>query len=95
MLQMHTIHGPTIPEEKLRSIVSQFLKTIHEAGGKGISHITITIHGCVSHFTTSKKTHAVAIPNTGNTKTLYYRELVVEAPIRNMITIIASPGEAG
>ncbi|UYQ92999.1 hypothetical protein MKQ68_23240 [Chitinophaga horti] len=90
---MHTIQGTAIPEEKLRSIVSQFIKTIHEAGGKGISHITITLHGCVNQFTSGKKTHTVAISNTGIAKTLYYQELVVEAPIRNMITIIASQND--
>ncbi|WP_295126640.1 hypothetical protein [uncultured Chitinophaga sp.] len=90
---MHTLQDTSIPEEKLRSIVSQFIKTLHEAGGRSISNINITFHGCVNHFTTGKQTHAVQLPNKGNTKMLFYQELSVEAPIRNMITIIAPAHE--
>lgn len=91
---MLNFKGPSIPEEKLRNIVTQFIKALNEIGNQSISHINITVHGQVATFTSEKKTHHVNVRDAGIRKNLYYQELVVDAPIRNMTTIIASQCEA-
>ena len=90
MLQTDT---STPHEEALRAVITGFIRQLHETGGNSISHVTVTVHGELKHFSSGREVNAVAVTRMAGACTLSYQEMPIEAPLANRVTIITtSPG---
>jgi hypothetical protein len=76
--------------QQLKSVISQFIHLLHEASGNSISHVTVTVHGQLQHFVPERRINTFAVSKIEGVTQLCYQDMEIEAPIPNMITIIAT-----
>lgn len=77
-------------QERLRTVIAGFIRQLHEANGPSVTHVTVTVHGELKHFAKDRSIHAIPVKKMHRITTLNYQEMVVEGPIPNMITVIAT-----
>ncbi|MRG46329.1 hypothetical protein GFS24_14495 [Chitinophaga sp. SYP-B3965] len=76
--------------QQIRSIISQFIHRLHETSGNAISHVTVTVHGELQHFVPDRRISHFSVTKMDGVAELSYQDMELEAPITNMITIIAT-----
>lgn len=87
---MQIMNSPSLQEEELRSIIARFIQQLYEVGGSAIRHVTVTLHGQLEHFSTSRHINAIAVRKTDGVTTLCYQDLDVETPIATTVTLVAT-----
>lgn len=76
---------------QIRSVISQFIHRLHETSGSSISHVTVTVHGQLQHFVPDRRINHFSVTKMEGVAQLSYQDMELEeAPITNMITIIAT-----
>ncbi|SIO44109.1 hypothetical protein [Chitinophaga niabensis] len=78
------------PNQEIRSTISQFIQRLYEVGDNAISHVTVTIHGGLQHFFPDKRITHFSVTKMEGVSELSYQDMELEAPIPNMVTIIAT-----
>lgn len=76
--------------QELHSVISQFIHHLHATGGNSISHVTVTVHGELQHFVPDRRISHFSVNKMDGVAELSYQDMEVEAPIANMVTIIAT-----
>jgi len=76
--------------QEIRSIISQFIHRLHETSGNAISHVTVTVHGELQHFVPDRRINHFDVTKMEGVSRLSYQDMELEAPIANMVTIIAT-----
>lgn len=76
--------------QQIRSVISQFLHSLHETCGNSISHVSVTVHGNLQHFVPDRRISHFSVTKMDGVTQLSYQDMELEAPITNMITIIAT-----
>jgi hypothetical protein len=76
--------------QEIRSIISQFIHHLYEAGGNAISHVTVTVHGGLQHFFPDRRIQHFSVTKMEGVAELSYQDMELEAPIPNMVTIVAT-----
>jgi hypothetical protein len=76
--------------QEIRSIISQFIHHLHETCGNAISHVTVTVHGELQHFFPDRRIQHFSVTKMEGVAELSYQDIELEAPIANMVTIIAT-----
>lgn len=74
---------------EIRSIISQFIQSLHNTGG-AISHVTVTVHGELQHFVPDRPIHHFDVTKMEGTARLSYQDMKLDAPIENLVTIVAT-----
>lgn len=81
-------------EEQLRSIIAGFINQLHETGGNSISHVTVTVHGELQHFSPGREINAIPVTRIRGISRLSYQEMPIEGPLPNMVTIVTTEKKA-
>ena len=76
--------------QELRKVISQFIHHLHETGGSSISHVTVTVHGELQHFVPDRRINHFSVTKMDGVAELSYQDMELEAPIANMVTLIAT-----
>lgn len=91
---MQQIEASTMHEEQLRSIIAGFINQLHETGGNSISHVTVTVHGELQHFSPRREINAIPVTRIRGISRLSYQEMPIEGPLPNMVTIVTTEKKA-
>lgn len=83
----------TMHEEQLRAVIAGFIRQLHETGGNSISHVTVTVHGELQHFSPDREINAIPVTKIRGVSSLSYQEMPIEAPLANRVTIITTENE--
>lgn len=74
---------------EIRSIIAEFIQNLHNTGG-AISHVTVAVHGEPQHFVPDRPIHHFDVTKMEGTARLSYQDMKLEAPIENLVTILAT-----
>ncbi|RPE13784.1 hypothetical protein EGT74_09795 [Chitinophaga lutea] len=90
---LHT-NASNMHEEQLRAVITGFIHQLHKTGGDAISHVTVTVHGELKHFSPGREINAIPVSRIKGVSHLSYQEMPIDAPLANRVTIIATGNEA-
>lgn len=90
---MQPSNTSTLLEEQLRHIIAGFINQLHETGGNAISHVTVTVHGELQHFSPGRAVNDIPVNKIKGVSRLSYQEVPVQSALPNMVTIIATNHE--
>lgn len=87
---MQNLDACTAHEAQLRSVIAAFIHQLHETGGTSISHVTVTVHGELKHFSAEREINTIPVNRMAGISSLAYQEMPINAPIANLVTIITT-----
>lgn len=76
--------------QEIRSTISQFIHRLYEVSDNTISHVTVAIHGELQHFFPDKRISHFSVTKMEGIVELSFQDMELEAPIPNMVTILAT-----
>ncbi len=87
---MQHTNASNMHEEQLRVVITGFIHQLHETGGDSISHVTVTVHGELKHFSSGREVNAIPVSRIKGASHLSYQEMPIDAPLPNRVTIITT-----